>query len=103
MTSLMRRPGSKPQRCFACEYVEPFDAEFLGYCEIMIPRNDVVGCLTDAVQAGGRFRAIADEMADRLPNARVAVIESAGHAAHVEAPDAVASVLDDFMLEQGQR
>src|SRR4051812_17617213 len=37
----------------------------------------------------GKFRAIADQMAARLPDAQVVVVEGAGHAAHLEAPQAV--------------
>ncbi|HET9103097.1 MAG TPA: 2-succinyl-6-hydroxy-2,4-cyclohexadiene-1-carboxylate synthase [Solirubrobacteraceae bacterium] len=46
--------------------------------------------------AGGRdekFRAIAGRMAAGLPAAKVIVVPGAGHAVHLEAPDAVAEVL----------
>jgi 2-succinyl-6-hydroxy-2,4-cyclohexadiene-1-carboxylate synthase len=36
---------------------------------------------------------IAHSMAERIPGAEVAVVERAGHAAHLEAPDAVAALL----------
>ena len=40
-----------------------------------------------------KFVAIANQMAERLPDARVEVVPGAGHAVHLEAPEAVASVL----------
>ena len=40
-----------------------------------------------------KFRAIAGRMAERLRDARVHVVEGAGHAVHLERPDAVADVL----------
>src|SRR5215216_7038135 len=40
-----------------------------------------------------KFRAIADRMAVALPRARVRVVGGAGHAVHLEAPDAVAEVV----------
>jgi pimeloyl-ACP methyl ester carboxylesterase len=40
-----------------------------------------------------KFRAIAERMADRLPNAEVAVVTDAGHAAQLEQPAAVAELL----------
>jgi 2-succinyl-6-hydroxy-2,4-cyclohexadiene-1-carboxylate synthase len=40
-----------------------------------------------------KFRAIAEQMAQRIPDARVAVIPGAGHAAHLEAPRRVAEQL----------
>src|SRR5918998_1210004 len=40
-----------------------------------------------------KFRAIAERMAPALPSARVTVVEGAGHAVHLEAPDAVLAVL----------
>lgn len=33
-----------------------------------------------------KFRALADDLAERVPNARVAVVQGVGHAAHVEDP-----------------
>ncbi len=40
-----------------------------------------------------RFRAITQRMAPGLPDARVVVVADAGHAAHLEAPDAVAEAI----------
>jgi pimeloyl-ACP methyl ester carboxylesterase len=40
-----------------------------------------------------RFLAIAREMAVAIPAARVEVIPDAGHAAHLEQPDAVAAAI----------
>jgi 2-succinyl-6-hydroxy-2,4-cyclohexadiene-1-carboxylate synthase len=41
-----------------------------------------------------KFRTIATEMAAALPHAEVAVIPDTGHAAHLEAPERVAAVVD---------
>jgi 2-succinyl-6-hydroxy-2,4-cyclohexadiene-1-carboxylate synthase len=41
----------------------------------------------------GKFRAIANAMAERLPDAIVEVVPGAGHAVHLEEPDAVAAEL----------
>jgi len=46
-----------------------------------------------------KFRAIADELARRLPAARVETIEGAGHAAHLEAPDRFAERVRAFIVE----
>lgn len=40
-----------------------------------------------------RFRRIAGEMASEMPTARVVVVPGAGHAVHLEAPGAVASII----------
>ena len=40
-----------------------------------------------------KFRAIAEDMAARLPDARLSVVEDAGHAVHLEAPDRVVAGL----------
>ena len=51
--------------------------------------------------AGGddaKFTAIAEDMADAIgDNARVATIHGAGHAAHLEAPEAATEVVRDFL------
>ena len=44
-----------------------------------------------------KFRAIADELAARMPRARVAVVEEAGHAAHLENPEAFARLAQEFL------
>jgi pimeloyl-ACP methyl ester carboxylesterase len=46
-----------------------------------------------AGERDAKFRAIAERMADALPDARAEVIAGAGHAAHLEAPTAVARLL----------
>jgi 2-succinyl-6-hydroxy-2,4-cyclohexadiene-1-carboxylate synthase len=40
-----------------------------------------------------KFRAIAEEMAAAIPDARVAVVPDAGHAVHLEAPERVAELI----------
>ncbi len=55
--------------------------------ELAMPVTLIVG------ERDERFRAIADQMAERLPNAEVQVIAGAGHAVHLEAPDAVAALI----------
>jgi 2-succinyl-6-hydroxy-2,4-cyclohexadiene-1-carboxylate synthase len=55
--------------------------------ELDLPVTLVVGA-RDA-----KFRGIAERMAAALPRARLAVVDGAGHAVHLEAPDAVAAAL----------
>lgn len=50
-----------------------------------------------------KFTRVAADMAEAIgPNARVSIIEGAGHAAHLEAPDATAAVVAEF-LETAER
>ena len=44
-----------------------------------------------------RYVAIAGEMAQTLPGATIGVIEGAGHAAHLERPEAFAQAVEDFL------
>jgi 2-succinyl-6-hydroxy-2,4-cyclohexadiene-1-carboxylate synthase len=46
-----------------------------------------------------RFAALADDLAARMPRARVARIPEAGHAAHLEHPEAFASLARCFLAE----
>ncbi len=46
-----------------------------------------------------KFSAIAREMADRIPSARLAPIAGAGHAVHLEDPDVFASAVAGFLRE----
>ena len=55
--------------------------------ELELPVTLTVG------ERDGKFRAIAEEMAARLPAARVSVAADAGHAVHLEAPDRVVADL----------
>jgi 2-succinyl-6-hydroxy-2,4-cyclohexadiene-1-carboxylate synthase len=55
--------------------------------EVTVPVTLVAG------QRDHKFVAIAQHMADLLPRARVEVVSGAGHAVHLEDPDAVAAVL----------
>ena len=55
--------------------------------ELALPVTLVVG------ERDEKFRAIAERMAARLPAARVVVVDGAGHAAHLEAPQALAHQL----------
>ena len=54
---------------------------------LAIPVELVVG------ERDEKFRAIAERMEAALPAARVVVVEGAGHAVHLEAPDAVVDLL----------
>ena len=47
-------------------------------------------------ETDSKFRAIAEEMAIRLPRGCVGIIEGAGHAAHLEQPARFAGVLEDW-------
>jgi 2-succinyl-6-hydroxy-2,4-cyclohexadiene-1-carboxylate synthase len=42
-----------------------------------------------------KFRAVANEMAARIPRARVVIVPAAGHSVHLEAPERVARALAD--------
>lgn len=44
-----------------------------------------------------KFTDLAREMAERLPNATIAVIDDAGHAAHVERPEEFSTLVLDFL------
>ena len=46
-----------------------------------------------AGERDAKFRAIAEQMAERIPDARVEVVTGAGHAAHLERPDLVAAAI----------
>jgi 2-succinyl-6-hydroxy-2,4-cyclohexadiene-1-carboxylate synthase len=65
---------------------------------IMPPLWDRLGSLTIPVdlvvgERDEKFRAVAERMASALPSGRVVVVPGAGHAAHLEAPDAVVELL----------
>jgi 2-succinyl-6-hydroxy-2,4-cyclohexadiene-1-carboxylate synthase len=55
--------------------------------ELSMPVTLVVG------ERDAKFRAIAADMARRIPNAEIVTVPGAGHAVHLEAPDAVAALL----------
>jgi 2-succinyl-6-hydroxy-2,4-cyclohexadiene-1-carboxylate synthase len=55
--------------------------------ELGIPVDLVVG------ERDAKFRATAEQMARDMPHARVTIVPGAGHAVHLEAPDAVAAVI----------
>jgi 2-succinyl-6-hydroxy-2,4-cyclohexadiene-1-carboxylate synthase len=55
--------------------------------ELALPVELVVG------ERDEKFRAIAERMEAALPDARLHVVPGAGHAAQLEAPDAVVDVL----------
>jgi 2-succinyl-6-hydroxy-2,4-cyclohexadiene-1-carboxylate synthase len=55
--------------------------------ELAIPVDLVVG------ERDAKFRAIAERMEGELPDARLVVVPGAGHAVHLEAPEAVAEIL----------
>ena len=55
--------------------------------ELTMPVTLIVG------ERDAKFRAIAEEMARSIPHAALVVVPGAGHAVHLEAPDAVAGVV----------
>ncbi len=57
--------------------------------ELAIPVTLVAG------ERDEKFRGIAREMAERIPGAETPIVPGAGHAAHVEAPAAIAAILTD--------
>ena len=50
-----------------------------------------------------RFAAVARDLAQRLPTRALAVVAGAGHAAHLENPQAFAAVARDFFAERTPR
>ncbi len=58
--------------------------------DVTTPTKLIVG------QSDRKFLDIAVRMVDAMPNATVAVVAGAGHAAHLEAPDAVAEIIAEF-------
>jgi 2-succinyl-6-hydroxy-2,4-cyclohexadiene-1-carboxylate synthase len=50
-----------------------------------------------AGEEDGKYTAIARAMAERIPGARVEVVAEAGHAAHLEAPEAVGRAVVEFL------
>jgi 2-succinyl-6-hydroxy-2,4-cyclohexadiene-1-carboxylate synthase len=55
--------------------------------ELTMPVTLIVG------ERDGKFRAIVDEMAERIPNVTRLIVPGAGHAVHLEAPAAVAAAV----------
>ena len=70
----------------------------------MTPVHGALGALDmpALVVAGAldtKYVAISAELAERMPNARRALIEGAGHAVHLEAPEALARVVAAFVRD----
>ena len=68
----------------------------------MEPLDDrLAGCDTPTLLVAGahdsKFCAIADQLAAQLPRSGVIRIDGAGHAAHLEQPDATAAAIADFI------
>jgi 2-succinyl-6-hydroxy-2,4-cyclohexadiene-1-carboxylate synthase len=57
--------------------------------ELAMPVTLLVG------ERDAKFRAVANEMAARLPRARVVIVSGAGHSVHLEEPERVARALAD--------
>ena len=49
-----------------------------------------------------KFQGIATLLKSDMPNAQIAVLEGAGHAAHLEAPAEFAAVVRAFFAAQGE-
>ncbi len=62
--------------------------------DVACPVQLVVGA-TDT-----KFRAIADQMASRLPDATVTIIDDVGHSAHLEAPETTARAIATWLATQ---
>src|SRR3954452_17294100 len=58
--------------------------------QLSVPTTLVVG------ERDAKFNAIAERMLERLPDARLVIVPGAGHAAHLENPEAVAAVVGDY-------
>jgi 2-succinyl-6-hydroxy-2,4-cyclohexadiene-1-carboxylate synthase len=67
---------------------------------VMTPAWDRLGELTMPVtlivgERDAKYRDLAERMAAKLPGARVAVVPEAGHAVHLEAPEAVVELITE--------
>ena len=58
-----------------------------------------VPALLLAGELDAKYRDIAAKMTARMPDARVAIVPDAGHAAHLDAPDAFTELVDRFLTE----
>ena len=47
-----------------------------------------------------KFREIAADLEERLPDARVRVVDGVGHAVHLEAPEVLARLVSDFLARE---
>lgn len=66
--------------------------------ELRIPVLLIVGALD------GKFRRIAEQMLERLPEARLEIVPDAGHAVHFERPEVFDALVSDFcrtVMESG--
>lgn len=59
--------------------------------ELTMPATVVVG------ERDAKFRALGEKLVERLPDAQLVVIPRAGHAVHLEAPEAVAAAINGAM------
>ncbi len=59
--------------------------------------------LVVAGRRDARFRAIAEQMAHRIPEASLALVADAGHACHLERPDAFLHAVVPFLLDHVRR
>jgi 2-succinyl-6-hydroxy-2,4-cyclohexadiene-1-carboxylate synthase len=64
----------------------------------LLPGLRAPACLVSGAQ-DAKFTALAQELATLLPRGRAVSLPGAGHAAHLEAPDAFASLALDFFAE----
>ena len=64
------------------------------HAELVSVQNPVLFAVGDE---DAKFFDIARDLASRMPNARVAVVPEAGHAAHLENPAAVVSIAHEFL------
>ena len=59
--------------------------------DLQVPTLLIAGALDE------KYTALARSMADRLPNARVEIVPDTGHAVHLEAPETVSRLLEDWL------
>ena len=64
-----------------------------GLARLVLPILLIVG------EEDEKFRGIAADLASKLPDAQIAVLPQAGHAAHLEAPDELRRVVCRFLVE----
>ncbi|MGS2811439.1 alpha/beta fold hydrolase [Nocardia sp. MW-W600-9] len=82
-------------------YISGLDA--LGAPDLVDDRADLPALTVPALVVVGRFDVIcgprwAQELHDRIPDARLVVLENSGHLGHLEEPERFAEAVRDFVL-----
>jgi pimeloyl-ACP methyl ester carboxylesterase len=68
----------------------------------VLARVDIPICLAVG-EDDLKFRALATEMSEELPNARIEIVPKAGHSAHADNPTAFLELASRFIADAGAR